>query len=194
MRLWRTVNSSTPRKKGDELLLAAAGDGWVEQEIVIREMMRFVMPGQAHRAVAKSRVEGNDDDPRRRDELRVGSRQVANSTFGNALRFGVWIRDGDRVRHRDHPGEQLDEQVAAPELVPDPVVEPEPDPKPNASRPPRVALDSEDSVVTGALNFYGADAPAVLRGYADEADRRLRRRRRRRVRVVNGERTEGLAG
>ncbi len=94
---------STPRKKGDELLLAATGDGWVHRDDVVRHMMQYVMPGQAHRFVAGRRK--NSDDPRHRDALRVGSRQIANQTLSNALKTGVWVRDGDRIRHRDWTGE-----------------------------------------------------------------------------------------
>lgn len=107
---------STPRKKGDELLLGASGDGWVSREEVIRHMMQFVMPGQAHRIAARRRV--REEDSRHRDPARVGSRQVANATLNNALKYGVWVRDGDRVRHRDwHPQGQ---EVAADAVAPAP--------------------------------------------------------------------------
>lgn len=100
--------ASTPRKKADDLLLAAPGDGWVSRETVVREMMRFVMPGQAIRTVARQRKGTDENEPRRRDDIRVGSRQKANQFFSNALKYGVWERSGDLVRHRDHPAAVAD--------------------------------------------------------------------------------------
>lgn len=94
---------STQRKKGDEFLLAATGDGWVDRDTLLRHMMQFVMPGQAHRIVAKRRK--TEDGPRQRDTLRVGSRMIANQTMSMALKTGAWQRDGDRIRHRDWTGE-----------------------------------------------------------------------------------------
>ena len=102
---------STPRKKADELLLAAPDDGWIPMDDVVRHMMQFVMPGQAHRTAARSRK--TDDDPRHRDSQRVGARHVANQLAHNALRFGAWLREGDMVRHRDWEGEAA--AVASPE-------------------------------------------------------------------------------
>lgn len=102
---------STPRRKGDELLLAAGGDGWVPRDDLVRHMMQFVMPGQAHRLAAKSRK--TDNDPRQRDSVRVGSRKKALDTMSMAVKTGAWIREGDMVRHRDWQGEAA--PVASPE-------------------------------------------------------------------------------
>lgn len=98
-----------PRSRGDDFLLAAPGDGWVEREVLVREMMRFVSPGRAHRTLAKYRAAMGLVGPVghrsvTRDPLIVGSRQVANMTLQNGLRHGRWIREGNMIRHRDHPG------------------------------------------------------------------------------------------
>lgn len=121
--------SSTPRRKADELLLAAPGDGWVDRETVIREMMRFVMPGQAHRTAARSRRGTDADEPRRRDTLLVGSRQKANQYLANALKYGVWEydRESKRLRHRDNPGAAV--VVDHPVVVVDDPELPPPDPE-----------------------------------------------------------------
>lgn len=100
---------STPRKKGDEFLMAAP-DGWVHRDDLVRHVMQFVMPGQAHRAAAESRV--SDHDPRLRDPLRVGSRRVANAVVLRAVRNGAYEREGDMLRHRDWQGAVA---VASPE-------------------------------------------------------------------------------
>lgn len=102
---------STPRKKGDELLLAVGGDGWVHRDDLVRHMMQFVMPGQAHRLAAKGRK--TDNDPRQRDSLRVGSRRKAYDIMSMAVKSGAWIREGDMIRHRDCQGEAA--AVASPE-------------------------------------------------------------------------------
>jgi len=112
---------STPRKRGDALLLAAPGDGWVSRETVIREMARFVMPGPAVRRVTARRK--NAEDPRHLDPLWVGQRDIAQTALKNAVRNGTWVRDGERVRHRDHPG-------ARALVVVEPVVEDAPEPEP----------------------------------------------------------------
>lgn len=101
-----------PRKKGDELLLAAEGDGWVERDTLIRHIMQFVMPGQAHRTAAQQRVK--DDDPRQRDTLRVGSRTVAGKCVANAVTDGAWIREGEKIRHRDWQPQEVAAAVATP--------------------------------------------------------------------------------
>jgi hypothetical protein len=271
--------SSTQRKRADEFLLAAEGDGWIEREVVIREMMRYVLNGQAHRTAAAKRQGTNEDEPRRRDSLRVGSRHVANATFQNALRHGAWVRDGSRVRHRDHPGRPAPTAVISGWAVPalddvrdhlasldwlrgltswhwaavilahvevadgpgqsakvksdlcltavefaglgipglkskntlrryhkialdhwgsklqpgEPVEIPDPTTWPTARqnhnpgtrpRPPRVRIDSQDSVVHGAIECFGSDAADKLHTYANEAARRTHKQRRQRLKVV----------
>lgn len=90
-----------PRSAGDALLLR---EGWVTRERLVDCIRRQVMPGQAARAAAVHRKRSEDDETyasRRGDIYTVGERVVANDTISNAVRSGMWIREGDRYRHRD---------------------------------------------------------------------------------------------
>jgi hypothetical protein len=103
---------SPERRAGDDLLLAAPGDGWVDVEQLKRHMMPHVMPGKAHRATAATRNDVYDEDgvliqthnTRRRDSLLVGQRRAAGRALQNAIRRNKWERsaDGTKIRHRDH--------------------------------------------------------------------------------------------
>lgn len=95
-----------PRRAGDELLLR---EGWVTRDRLMAHMRPLVMPGQAARAAASTRKRGEDDEvyaSRRRDIYLVGQRIVASQVAQGAVRFGVWIRDGNRYRHRDWTTEE----------------------------------------------------------------------------------------
>lgn len=103
---------SPQRRRGDELLLKAEGDGWVDRELLQSEMAKWVLPGQAHRAAAALRK--TDDSPRHLDPLLVGQNKLAQVALQNAVGKGAWIRDGGRVRHRDwEPAEYGAEQARA---------------------------------------------------------------------------------
>lgn len=103
---------SPERRAGDDLLLAAPGDGWVDVEQLRRHMMPHVMPGKAHRETAATRKDVYDEDgvrirthdSKRRDALLVGQRQAATRALQNAIRDNRWERSADRskVRHCDH--------------------------------------------------------------------------------------------
>lgn len=87
-----------PRKAGDELLLSRGPQTRAE---LLAVMMPKVQLGQATRAAAKTRKPGNEDDPRRGDEVVVGQRLVATKAFAIAKRCGAWIEEDGLIRHRD---------------------------------------------------------------------------------------------
>lgn len=107
--------TSPEKRAGDRFLLAAPGDGWVDREELLREMSRFVMPGKAYRyrevhnrscANYRGSIDEDGKWPRKsstHDPLEVGQRLAVGKVLRGAVMYGTWVRDGDRVRHRDHP-------------------------------------------------------------------------------------------
>ena len=92
---------SRPRRKADELLLQR---GSLHRERVLLELMEHVLPGEAARRAVRYHRTAEDDSrysSRKGDPTQVGKRTIANNIMRMALRRGVWVADGDMIRHRD---------------------------------------------------------------------------------------------
>jgi hypothetical protein len=90
------------RSKADELLL---NEGPQNEEDLRATMADMVHPGAWDRQLASWRKGGPDTGNKNRgDDFHVGSRAVVSQTVCSAMRFGVWIREGDKIRHRDWVG------------------------------------------------------------------------------------------
>lgn len=90
-----------PRRKADELLLLR---GPLPVERVLLEIAEYVMPGDAARLAVRHHKTAEDDElyaSRKGDPTAVGKRTRARQVMGNAVRYGVWLREGDMIRHRD---------------------------------------------------------------------------------------------
>lgn len=94
---------SQAKRKADELLLSADGDGWVDKAEVLSLMADWVMPGVANRRVKAMRDWQGVTNPRIQGTTIVGQRHVAKNTMRNALRY-TWEESecGTKVRHKDH--------------------------------------------------------------------------------------------
>jgi hypothetical protein len=97
----RTLSSlrAKPRRKADEWLLQ---DGPQNVQSLKSLMAKLVDPGRAARQAARTRR--TESNPRHGDPYAVGAWAIATATVSNTTRSGVWIREGDVIRHRDWVG------------------------------------------------------------------------------------------
>ena len=106
------MTRTKPRRKADEWLLR---EGPQNVQALKSFMAKFVEPGRAARHAARKRR--TESDPRHGDPYAVGAWGIAGVAVGNAVIGGVWIREGDVIRHRDWVAPITAEKEPAEELV-----------------------------------------------------------------------------